>query len=88
MLQKPNLSFVTSVTLKVKVMTSKRRGSLRGLWGSYIPSINLIAVKLLELSFANGVSLDRQMDGQQHYIICTSFLDVRICLNPVYAMLE
>ena len=51
MLRKPNLTFVT---LKKKVTTPKRIGFLRGLWGSYIPGFNLIAVILFELTHENG----------------------------------
>ena len=54
MLQKTNLTFVTSVTLKTKVTTQKQIAFLRGLWGSYIPGFNLIAVQLLELLRRNG----------------------------------
>ena len=60
MLWKPNLTFVISVTLKIKVMTTQV-GFLRGLWGSYILSFNLIAVKLFELSHGNGCL---EMDGR------------------------
>ena len=35
MLQTPNLTFVTSITFKIKVTTQKRTGFLRGPWGSY-----------------------------------------------------
>ncbi len=54
MLRKPNLTFVTSVTLKIKVTTPKQKAFLRGRWGSYIPGFNLIAVVLFELSRGNG----------------------------------
>ena len=54
MLRKPNLTFVTSVTLKIKVTTPKWIGFLRSLWESYILGFNLIAVKLFEVSRGNG----------------------------------
>ena len=53
MLRKSNLTFVTSVTLKIKVTTPKLIVFLRNLWGSYIPEFNLIAVILFELSCRN-----------------------------------
>ncbi len=37
--------FVTSVTMKIKVTAPKQIGFLRGLWKSYIPGFNLVAVK-------------------------------------------
>ena len=53
MLQKLNLTFVTC-DLQIKVTTPKQTGFLRGLWGSHIPSFNLIAVILFELLCGNG----------------------------------
>ena len=62
MLQKLNLTFVTPVTLKIKVTTPIQIGFFRGLWGSYIPGLNLIAVKLFESSCGNGcLQTDRAM---------------------------
>ncbi len=61
MLRKDNLTFVTSVTFKIKVTTPKRKGFLRGLLGSYIPSFKVIAKNIL--SYRMGmVSSDRQTD--------------------------
>ena len=54
MLQKLNLTFVTTVTLKIKVMIPKQSYFLRTLWGLYMPCFNLIAVKLFELWHGNG----------------------------------
>ena len=49
------------MTLRIKVTTPKQIGFLRDLWESYIPSINLTAVKLFELSCRNRCL---QTDGQ------------------------
>ncbi len=61
------MTFVISVTSKIRVTTPKQIGFLRGLRGSYIPGMKLIAVKLFELSCRNGCvfgQTDRQTDGQ------------------------
>ena len=58
MLQKPNLTFVTSATLIFKVMTPYQTGFRRGLWGSYIPGFNLMTVIRFELSCRNGSLTD------------------------------
>ena len=42
MLQKPNLTFVT---LKIKAVTAKQIGFVKGLWGSYIPGFKVIVVE-------------------------------------------
>ena len=55
MLRKPNLTFVTSATLKIKVTTPKQIRFLGGLWGRHIPCFKLIAVKLFELLRGNNV---------------------------------
>ena len=57
----PNLTSVTSVTLKIKLMTPKRRVFLRDLRESHIPSINMIAINHFELSRGNECL---QTDGQ------------------------
>ncbi len=51
MLQKPNFTFVTYVTLKTNVMTPKQIGLLRGLWVRDIPGINIIAA-ILAVNFS------------------------------------
>ena len=66
---KPNITFGISVTLEIKVTTPKETGSPRGLWGSYITSINLIGVKPFELLSGNG---SLQTDGQCNNI-CPSY---------------
>ena len=48
-LWKLNLTFKTSVVLKIKAMPTKQIYVLRGLPGSYIENINMIAVILFEL---------------------------------------
>ena len=63
-----NTTFVTSITLKIKVTALKHIGFLSDLWGSYIPGFNLIAVKLFELSRGTRCLLmdkwmARQMDS-------------------------
>ena len=63
MLQKPNLTIVVFVTLKIKVMAPKQIGLLGGLWGSFIPSINLIAVN--SLSYRTEMGVFGQTDAQQ-----------------------
>ena len=50
-LWKPKLTFVT---LKIKVTTPKWISFPGGLWGSYTPGFDLIAVILFELSCRNG----------------------------------
>ena len=45
MLQKPNLTVVISVTLKIELLAPKWIGILRDHWGRYILSFNLIDVK-------------------------------------------
>ena len=65
MLQKPDLTFLTSVTLKINVTTPKWIWFFRGIWGSYTPCVKLIAVKLFALLHGNDV----QTDGQRHNII-------------------
>ena len=45
---------MTFVTLKIKVTTPKEIGFLRGLWGSDIPGLKLMAVKLL--SYPVGIT--------------------------------
>ena len=64
MLWKLNLTFVRSVTLKIKVTTPKQIGFLGGLWGSCIPGLKLIAVRLFEFLRGNGVfgQTDRETD--------------------------
>ncbi len=62
MLQKLNVIFATSVTLKIKVTTPNQIGFLSSLWGSYIPGLKLIALKCFGLSHGNGVF--GQADGQ------------------------
>ena len=57
-----NLTFVTSVTLKIKVATPKQISFLWGLWRSYIPGFELIAVNLFKLS--HGIGVFGQTDGQ------------------------
>ncbi len=69
MLPKPNLTFVTSVTLKIKVITPKQLGFLRGLWISYIQSINMIAVTLSLLCGNGCLRADGWTNGQRHNII-------------------
>ena len=71
MLQKPNVTFMTSVTSEIKVTTAKQKWFLRSIWGSYIPGFNLIAVILLELLHGNCVfgQMDGPTDGQRHDII-------------------
>ena len=54
------MTFVNSVTLRIKVTTPKQLGFFRGPWGSYIPGFNLIAVKL----FGVFGQMDRRTDGQ------------------------
>ena len=49
-----NLTFMTSVTLKIKATAPKGIGFLGILWGSYTQRINMIAVELFELSCGNG----------------------------------
>ena len=63
MLQKQNLTFLTSVTLKIKVTTPKSIGFLRGIWENYILGMKLIAVKLFEVLRRNEVSPDGQTDS-------------------------
>ena len=53
-LRKTNLTFVTSVTWKIKITTPKQMDFLGGLWGGYIPGFNLIHVILSYLSCGNG----------------------------------
>ena len=65
MLQKLRSTFMTSVTLKIKVATPKQIKFLSSLWGSYIPGFKVIAVKLSELLHGNGVfgQTDRWTDS-------------------------
>ena len=68
MLQKPNLIFVTSVTMKIKVTTPKQIGFLGGLWGNYVPGFNLTAVIVFELLCGNECLIecdvcDREIQG-------------------------
>ena len=68
--QTPNITFVTHVTLKIKVTSPKQIGFLRGLWRSYIPGFKLIAEKHFELLCGNGcLQTDGQTDRQCHKIV-------------------
>ena len=62
--RKPNLIFVTSLTLKNEVSTPKSIGFLRDIWESYTSWMKLIAVKLFEFSRGSEVSSDGQTDGR------------------------
>ncbi len=57
------MTFVTPVTLNIKVTTPKQKGFLRGLRESYIRGMKFIAVELFELSCGNG-SVFRQTGGR------------------------
>ena len=63
MSQKTNLTFVT---LTIKVTSPKQTDFLTGLWGSYIPGIDLIAVILFELTDRHT---DTQTDSQTNRTI-------------------
>ena len=54
MLQKLNLTFMTLMTLKIKVTAITCIGILKGLWGSYRASFSLIALIHFELSHRKG----------------------------------
>ena len=65
MLRKLNLTFVTSVTLEIKVTTPLQIGFFEALRENYKPDMKLIAVNLFDLSRGNRCvfgQTDKQTD--------------------------